>query len=204
MTLLTFPAIGCTALDWHLQPNTQTFTSPLSRAQQTLELPGAIWAASVTMKTMTEAQWRDFSVFIARCRGAAGRFLFSPPHAGTPRGAVGGAPVASAGGGTGRLLQTQGWPASANVLRPGDFFSVQTGAEMHEMKIITVNAGTDAAGRVVLAFEPPLRRPPLAGAAIVTQGPVCVMRLNDDDQGRLALRAGPKATCTLSLVEAIP
>lgn len=207
MTVLDFPSalLGrAAALNWHLLANTQTFVSPLSRATQSAELPGAVWTAQMQLPTMTEVRWRAFTAWLVQLRGAAGRFYFSPPHALLPAGgAVAGSPTVTQVP-TRTSLRIAGLPANAVPLRAGDLFHVVTGTATRELKILTQDAETNASGAVTAFFEPPLRRLPAVGAAIVCNYPTCVMRLTDDEQGALALAAGPKGRATLNMVEAIP
>ena len=207
MTVLEFPpalAGRVKAMDWHLLANTQSFTSPLSRATQSVELPGIIWTATLQMAPMREDRWRAWSAWLARLRGAAGRFYFTPPHAALPAGgAVAGSPTVVSQSSP-VILVTQGWPPLSTVLRAGDLFSVATSAVTRELKILTQDVETNGEGHAHLFFEPPLRRPVPTGTAVVTSNPTCVMRLENDEQGRLALAAGPKAQSSLTIVEAIP
>ena len=207
MAILTFPpalAGRVTALDWHLQANTQTFTSPLSRATQSAELPGAMWIATLQMAPMREDRWRAWSAWVAQLRGAAGRFRLTPPHAALPAGGevAGSLTVSQIVSST--VLRVAGLPPSTTSLRTGDLVHVVTGTDRQELKILVADVETNGSGLALMTFEPPLRRQPAVGAAVVCNGPSAIMRFVDDDQGALSLAAGPKAVTRLSIVEAIP
>lgn len=207
MAVLDFPSAldgRVTSLDWHLLANTQTFTSPLSRSTQSAELPGAMWIAGLQMATMRPVQWRAWSGWLARLRGAAGRFRLIPPHAALPAGGAVAGTLTVAAVETTTRLRVAGLPPAVISLRAGDLFHVVTGADRQELKILVDDAPTNGSGIGILTFEPPLRRTPAVGAAVVVNSPSAIMRLSDDDQGALSLAAGPKARVRLSVVEAIP
>lgn len=172
------------AFSWHLLPHTQTWTSPLNGSSQTLEMPGARWVFKLPYKKMREADWRAFTAFVARLRGAAGRFYLSPLHALPARGVATGTPVVSGAGQTGASLLTSGWtPSTPQILKAGDFFHVATGSG-RELKILTADATSAVDGTATLTFEPPLRGSPAANAALEIAAPSCAMRLVDDNQGQ--------------------
>lgn len=207
MAILDFPPAldgRVTSLDWHLLANTQTFTSPLSRATQSASLPGAMWIAGLQMATMRPEQWRAWTGWLARLRGAAGRFRLTPPHASLPAGGAVSGTLTVALVETTTRLRVAGLPVGLTSLRAGDLFHVVTGTDRQELKILVEDAPANGSGVAILNFEPPLRRTPALGAAVVVNGPSAIMRLTDDDQGALSLAAGPKARVRLSVVEALP
>ena len=170
---------------WHLLPHSQTWTSPLNGSSQTQELPGARWICTLPYRKMREDDWRAWTAFVARLRGAAGRFYLSPLHALPARGVATGTPVVAGAGQTGASLTTSGWTNStALILRAGDFFHVPT-ANGRELKIMTADANSSGTGTATITFEPPLRGSPASGAALEVAAPTTVMRLADDSQGQL-------------------
>lgn len=96
MTVITMPsAAEFVQCAFSLQYNTQTFTSPLSRSTQTLEVPGARWGAAyqVTIERGDvldiddkHGEWKSF---LAKCRGGANRFWGYDPNHRKPRGMAG-------------------------------------------------------------------------------------------------------------------
>lgn len=79
MATLTWPAsIVPASVTWRLRANTQSYTSPLSGATQTAELPGARWLADMTLPALDRVRWRAWSAFAARLRGQAGRVYVGP------------------------------------------------------------------------------------------------------------------------------
>lgn len=226
---LTWPAEFIpAAVSWRLKSNTQSFSSPLSGHTQTAELPGARWIAELSMPVLTKPRWQAWSALIARLRGQSGRVYFSPPQYLGPEldwtTVPGGlsadddtvsadndvdlvnqlhidtsAPVISGAGQTGAALVTVGWTPAADVLHAGDYVSYPVGAEGRTLHLLVEDARSDSAGVCTLAVEPPIRTPPADGAALEFRRPVCVMRLQDDDQGGLSHEPGQfgRAGCTL-------
>lgn len=186
---LTFPTISKAAPTsgrFSLVPNTQVFQSPLNRTVQTVELPGARWTCQYNFNNLAEADVRMLQAWLARLRGASGRFyMWNMTHP-DPSGSALGTPLVNGAGQTGTTLVTDGWTASqTNLLLPGDHFSVG-----NELKIITAICASSAGGASTLSFEPPLRAHPADNAAITTYRPTCIMRLKDDNQDQLQMKVG--------------
>lgn len=182
MAILDWPATipAPSECQWALLSATQSFTSPLSGAVQTLELPGARWSARLRWEWLTREEAAALRAFLARLRGAAGRFRLHDHGAPTPRGSAAGAPVVAAGS-AGTTLLTGGWTASAaGVLLAGDYVGLATG----QMCLVVADVSASAAGTATLSVEPPLRTVPATGSALVLTRPAAVMRLAGDDQAR--------------------
>lgn len=202
MPAFAFPDLRPSAAEWSLRAHTQQSVSPLTRATQTVELPGAVWTASLSFERLSEDQWRRLEVWAARMRGAAGRVYLGPVHAAVPRGVATGAPRVAAAS-TGTTLRSSGWTVStAGILRAGDYLCYDAGAS-RQLHLVTADAASDAAGVATLAVEPPIRASPPVGAVITIRSPTCIMRLIDDDQTRLRLTPPVRGAVTLQLVEAL-
>lgn len=190
------------AFTWHLLPHSQTWTSPLNGSSQTLEMPGARWICKLPYKKMREDDWRAFTAFVARLRGAAGRFYLGPLHALPARGVATGTPVVSGAGQTGASLITSGWTHSiAQILKVGDYFHVAT-PNGRELKIVTADVNSSGTGTATIIFEPPLRGSPAANAALEITAPTTVMRLADDNQGQFDWTGVRYADSSVEMVEA--
>lgn len=181
MSILNLPVISRTAsshVTFSLIPNTMAFESPLNKAVQTSELPGARWRASFGWQNLNGADARMVKAWINSLSGRAGRFYlydFSHP---TPSGSASGAPLVKGAGQSGRTLITDGWTANqSNLLLPGDYFSVGS-----QLLVITAAASSSASGEATLTFEAPLRSSPADNTAIVINKPCCIMMLADDEQ----------------------
>jgi hypothetical protein len=95
MPVLAWPA-GLprpSGLTFSLKPNTQAFQSPLTRATQTLEMPGARWVAVITWSELVAAEIRALRAFLAQLRGRAGRLSLWDMAFETPAGIATGTPV---------------------------------------------------------------------------------------------------------------
>ncbi len=161
-----------------LQPNTQTYDSPLSRSQQRLELPGARWIATYTLTGYRKEPILDLiKVFMIQASGGNTFYGFDPDRK-LPKGQAGGTPLVNGASQTGKSLVIDGCDHSSNGwLVAGDYFSVN-----NELKIITARADTNASGQVTLSFEPALRNSPADNAALTVRNAVCTMRMADDNQ----------------------
>jgi hypothetical protein len=159
MTTLTWPTLTRSLpsqFEWSLVSNTQTFTSPLSGAIQTVEIPGARWTVSFSLTAMDAADAALWRAFTAKLRGQAGRFYLWNMARPIARGIGTGTPVVSGAGQSGATLVTSGWTISTTgILKAGDFFSVNG-----ELKLLVADANSDGSGVATLTFEPPLRSSP--------------------------------------------
>ncbi len=192
-----FPVeIGVAAAEWYLVSNTQTHESPLSGAMQTLELPGARWAATLTISKKKAEQARPLAAFLISLRGQAGNFYLHDHTHPTPRGAAAGTPVVYGASQTGSQLITSGWNVNVpDILLAGDY--IQVG---NELKMVVADADSDANGRATLQIEPPWRNSPTDAAAIITDHPRALMKLTDNKQG-LKSQPGPFSSTTITCVE---
>ncbi|WP_412497294.1 hypothetical protein [Vibrio fluvialis] len=169
-------------MEWHLKPNTQTFTSKFNQSTRTANFPGAHWIGVMTFKNLTRDEARQLEVFIRSLGGANGRFLLRDLK--TPGRPAKGSPVVSIAGQTGGVIMTSDWLPNQLIMQAGDYFSV--GQELKQSKVDVI---ANSAGSATLEFYPWLRHSPAVGEPIITDHPVGVFRLKDDDQGRMASRA---------------
>lgn len=178
MSILSWPTLsrsGPPELMWGLQSNTQTFESPLSRAVQTMEMPGARWVVSFTLPSLNAADAAAMRAFLARLRGEAGRFYLHNMSQTRPRGIATGTPLVAGAGQSGTSLTTDGWtPSQAGILKAGDFIGLNG-----ELKMVVADCDSDATGAATVVFEPPLRSSPADNAAIVLSKPTAVFKLDE-------------------------
>lgn len=178
MTTYSFPTLTQQApvtLEWALQSNTQTFTSPLNGTVQTMELPGARWRASFAFQNLSDADAATLQAFLTKLRGQANRFTlynFARPK---PNGVGTGTPLVNGASQTGTTLVTDGWTASqTGILKAGDFFSVNG-----ELKMCVADCNSDGSGNATITFEPPLRAAPADNAAITVTNPTTTFMLTE-------------------------
>lgn len=174
MPTLTFPddILPATAL-FGLQSNTEAFTSPLNRATQTVERPGALWKARLTFTTMSISQQRRLQAFLAELNGMAGRvYLWSHANPGSELYS----PTVDGPMFDFRQLRAKDFPPNTLVLRAGDFLECQG-----ELKIVTGDVASDPSGLASwIPVSPPFRRAPADDAPIVLYKPKALMRLASD------------------------
>lgn len=223
MTTLTFPdTVEAAEAEFYPIFNTQTSgRSPLSRSGQTRELPGMIWGCRLTWPTLNDTRLAELAAFVMKMRGASGRVYLGPPNRKTQKGTItagdqsleldfvnddysaGLSPRVDGGSQTGASLATRGWiRGQSGVLLAGDFVAFETpkGRALH---MVVADAAADSEGKATLTIEPPLRASPADEAALILATPTCVMRFEDDEQGRWTLRRPVTAALSMTLVEAL-
>lgn len=197
MTTLSWPTLSRAApleIDWALEANTQTSTSPLSRSVQTVELPGARWRAQFTLHNLSEADTAKLQAFMAKLRGSAGRFYLPTFARSKPRGTAASSPLVMGAGQTGTTLNIDGMVAATTLLA-GDYLSVND-----EFKIVVADATANGSGQMAVTFEPPLRASPADNYPVLIVNPQCRMMLTDDTM-RTVTRAPKLSDITIDCVE---
>lgn len=197
MAVITFPNIKSPAsLEWSLVSNTIPFTSPLSKAVQTVEFPGARWSASLAYPVMPESEAALMRAFLVKLRGQANRFYlpnYSKPY---PRGTINltGVTVngALAQGATSATFASAG---NAKTLLTGDFFSIGG-----ELKMAVADATSSSGGAITVTFEPPLRSAVTNGSAVVLAKPTVLMMLKEPASS-WGLRPGQISNFNLDCIE---
>jgi len=201
MTTLYLPTLSrgnATECNFALQPNTQTFESPLNKTAQTYELPGAKWLFTATWANLSEADARIFKAWLAQLRGQAGRFYAGDLSHKTPSGCASGGVKAHAIAAAGATTLSTEWTltSTSNVLLPGDYIQIGT-----EIKIITTAASTNGSALAILTFEPPLRTAVAINDAVTYSTPLAIFRLNDDKQDNFNFDPERRPSITLSATE---
>lgn len=204
MTTLAWPTLTRAApqdIDWRLLSNTQKFESPLNRSVQTVELPGARWAASFSFEALEIDDARALYAVLVRLRGMANRVMLPVFHAYAPRGTWAGTPrvnnssVSPTTLQTGNTLICDGFTAGATV-KAGDYFNVGTDGEL---KMVVVDGTADGSGNLTLTFEPPLRQSPPDNETLVSSNPVCQMMLSEDTARWISHAGNPGALANFPL-----
>lgn len=178
MTAINLPvATGIVTSRFGLETNTQSFTSPFTKAVQRVSLGGSRWAWTASLPAMTRAQAAAWKSFFDQLEGAAGTFYGFDPDCIVPRGQALGTPLVNGGSQTGSSLIIDGCTANTTFLKAGDYFSVNG-----EYKRMTADALVDGSGNATLHFKPALRASPANNAVITVDRPTCTMALVDDMQ----------------------
>jgi hypothetical protein len=168
---------GFAAARFGLETNTQTFTSPLTRATQRLVLAGSRWTATYTLPVMKRDQMAAWQAFLLSLEGGANTFSAYDPDAITPRGAWSGSPLVNGGGQTGSTLNIDNCTANVSGWgRAGDYFY------FGELKMLTQDVNTNGSGQAALNFKPAIRTSPADNTPITFTQASCTMVLADDSQ----------------------
>jgi hypothetical protein len=164
--------------NFYLETNTQVFTSPVNRAVQRRERPGARWRMTLTLRPMHRDDAAKWITFFLKLRGMSNTFYASDPDWTVNRGPGTGTPLVKGGGQTGNTLTIDGCtPGVSGWLRESDYFSVNG-----ELKRLTEDVNTDGSGEAALVFEPSLRNAPSDNIPVIVTNPACQMILADDSQ----------------------
>lgn len=167
-----------------LRTNTQRFVSPLDGSVQTRELPGAKWAATLTLPPLVgQAQAAPWRSFLVQLRGSANRFLVGDPDHTSPRGIGTGTPLVNGGSQTGNSLVTDGWTTGqTGIMLEGDYIQFTNGDGNEELHMVVADVNSDGGGNATLTIEPSIRSSPANNAAITVTSASCEMALLDDEQ----------------------
>lgn len=199
MTLPIFPMnVLPNTMNINLVGNTQVFRSSFNNSVNTHGFAGSHWKATLNYTSLDNFSVREIDIlqtFIWDLGGANGRFMMpnfsklgSPPR-GTPK--VNGS---NQSGGT---LITDGWIPNSLVLMRGDMFQVG-----NELKMVKEDIKSDSAGNATLRFFPWLRDKPTDNAEIITDRPMGMFMLEDDNQGDFQLSAGLQGQTSIQVIEA--
>jgi len=82
-----------TSTEWQLVTNTQSFTSPLNGATQTIELPGAKWSAVLNYQDLESDEASKLRGFLLQGRGSVNKFYMFDHSVPGITGAGGGTPL---------------------------------------------------------------------------------------------------------------
>ena len=181
MPILMPEPAGFVRSSFGLEANTLTFSSPLTRSTQRVELAGGRWVASYTIRQWkkTDDRAARWIAFFLRCAGQANAFAAYDPDRRTPRGLATGTPLVNGAGQAGKYVAVQNCPASkTGWMKAGDYVGIN-----NEMKQLVEDVDTSAGGLATLHFAPAMRAAPPDGSAIQLTNVTCTMILADDRQG---------------------
>ncbi|SPY68629.1 Uncharacterised protein [Providencia stuartii] len=146
MSIIEWPSgINPSEMSWRLISNSKTFTSVFTGSSQTVRFPGSKWHCSLSFTNLTDDESRELEALMASLDGESGRVKIS--HWARKGVANMGTPLVSASNQTGRYLQTKGWKPNTNVLRKGDYLTVN-----NELKMVTENIKVMLMGMRLLPF----------------------------------------------------
>jgi hypothetical protein len=173
---ISMPSNKFTSASFYLETNTQTFTSPINRNIQRLNLGGSRWRASYSLPALNRLQWINWRAFFLQLDGMTNDFYGYDVDCKYNLGSWGGTPLVKGASQTGSSLLIDGCPNNiTNYAMAGDYFTVNG-----ELKQITANANSNGSGEVTLSFKPMLRNSPADNAAITFNPSMCRMILTSD------------------------
>ncbi|MGP4843305.1 hypothetical protein ACTXGQ_04165 [Marinobacter sp. 1Y8] len=171
-----FPDIKPNAEQWGIRYNTQSFKSALNGAEQTKDLPGARWTASLTFSNRFGKEARALQAFFVGLRGRSGRFWITP-SGWKPNGTVDGTGELSADAAAeSSTLVTTGWEAhQPELFCAGDWLEING-----ELKQVVVTTSSDSGGSATIEVAPPMRVAVPDGTQVKSAYPRCQMKLVED------------------------
>ena len=211
MTTVVWPAgYVPVQVDFGLRSNTMLSSSDLSGDVQTMELPGARWTMSVTMRPMhrdTEGGGAENSAvmeaFVASLRGQAVRARIPVFARAAPRGAWGGSPNVNNDAAspplvqTGNTLEVKGFAAGTTV-KAGDYFNLGTNGQL---LMVAVDGVADGGGLLTLSVQPAIRSAPSNGLPLVSANPVVPLMILTDPHPRWRMKGAVITEHALDFVE---
>lgn len=134
------------------------------------------WVLEWSWPPMTYANAESISGWLLSLKGQIGTFRYYPRQ--RLASALAGKSLALAGYAYNDSISVGGWPVNAaSGLRVGQFF--QLGDQL--LRIVAAGANADAAGKVIISFEPELRLNYATGTAVNFANPSAVFRLSTAD-----------------------
>jgi len=185
MAAIAFPSIEAEIQDFGISYNTQVSSSDISGVTQTVELPGARWAGSLSYRDMIVVESATLKKFLLQLRGSSGRFFYGDRTHTDPFNVVTGSPtVTVVAGNRGLIRVTLG--GGSPVFSPGDF--IQIGIDdQRELKMVLASAIVSGDTHE-LTIEPLIRRNIYSGQNVVYTSPTGVFMLSASDQAKWASR----------------
>lgn len=206
MSVLTFPSLKPSALEFGLRARTQSFQSALTASTQTIRMIGAYWYGSMSFSNLVETDARLIQAFLVSLEGQHGRFYFGDVSNETVKGYMGGRSETVRVNGasqTGGSLIVDGLPNSQTVFKAGDMIQFTGGNSGRELKMITADATSNGSGQATLAIKPNIRSSPANDAQITYANTTCIMRLVGDNEGAWNVKPPILSAFSIGFIEAI-
>lgn len=120
------------------------YASPFTFQQQTYAHQGQMWTGEFELPPMSRAEAAPWVAALTSLNGAEGTFCFGDPAWATPRGTATGTPAVKGASQTGYDLITDGWTASIEALKRGDWVQIgQTSSARLYQVVNNANTGTN-------------------------------------------------------------
>jgi len=141
-----------------------TFVSrSISGRRQSRQIGGQYFRMRATFPPMTRAEFAPIYAFVMKQRGRYESFTLIPPVLNAGLGSPAGTPLVNGASQTGRSVVTDGWNASINVFKAGDYLKF---ANHDKVYTVTADATSDGSGNATISIEPALVTSPATDSAI--------------------------------------
>lgn len=199
MAILTFPNITPESFDFGIKYNTQVSTTSMSGITQTVELPGARWAGSMSFRDLSVSESAALKAFLLELRGSSGRFYFGDITHTSPFNTITGEPLNIESTSDARtIVVSPSNGGSGGVFSVGDY--VQVGTDVNrELKMVIGVSGTTTQS---LTIEPLMRRIDYTSQSLIYTNPTGVFFLSSDDMAKWSVRSKAKLSdISISFIE---
>lgn len=217
------PDLRPSSMSFFLEANAATSVSPLSRAVQVLNRPGARWVCRMEFRNRDFRLAPRLDALLARLEGPVHEVAIFDFRRPLPRGTAGTAGagtdftdgtaftdgtmfaeytsdpvVAVAASANAEVVYTEGWATSEPVLMAGDY--VGLGGRLH---MVLDDVQSDGSGDATLRVRPRLRGALSPGTRVVFVRPTARFRLTENGIDNRS-EPGPLSSYSLSFVESLP
>lgn len=185
MSVIAVPEyVGFASCKITLVRSTRELRSAMTGRRQVVVSAYALWQFEGTLVPLQGVEAGEVRAFLSQLRGRANTFRLPIPAAGVPLSNYAGSAGAVLGASqVGSSIITNGWTASALLLRKGDYFNIGD-----ELKVATSGVTANGSGQATIFFEPPIRTSPANGSAIKVLDPFIYLAAQEDDIAQWGLR----------------
>jgi hypothetical protein len=164
-------------------------TSIFTADEQFYKHAGEWWEADLQLPQMKDARAAEWEAFLASLQGRRRCFLLGDPDRTTPRGALGGTPVADSAGSpsinlarTDTLYIRSATSGVTNWLRAADYIQLGSGTASRLHKVLQ-DVSTDGSGNAAIPIWPALYSNIADGATVTVTNAKGAFRLAANDAG---------------------
>jgi len=194
MAILSFPNITPESFDFGIRYNTQVSTTTLSGITQTVELPGARWAGSMSFRDLSPSDSAELKAFLLELRGISGRFFLGDITHPSPFNTVTGTFNAEATSG----IRTIDVTPSSGSFSVGDYIQVGND-DNRELKMVISESGSSPQSLII---EPLMRRTDYDNKPVIYTNPTGVFLLESDDLAKWSVRSKARLSdISISFIE---
>lgn len=134
----------------------------VSGRRQARQIAGQYFNLTASYPPMTRADFAPIFAFVMAQRGQFETFQVTPTVVKSGLGSPAGTPLVNGASQTGRSVVTDGWNASINVFKAGDYVKF----DHDKVYTVTADATSDGSGNATIAIEPALVASPANDSAV--------------------------------------